>query len=48
MKAFLKSNPDIDVLYAHNDDMGLGAIEAGSSWTWPRRSSRVSRCRPAW
>ena len=23
-----KSNPDIDVVYAHNDDMGLGAIEA--------------------
>ena len=28
MEAFLKSNTDIDVLYAHNDDMGLGAIEA--------------------
>jgi galactofuranose transport system substrate-binding protein len=28
MEAFLKSNPQIDVLYAHNDDMGLGAIEA--------------------
>ncbi|GAA2215748.1 ABC transporter substrate-binding protein [Nonomuraea monospora] len=28
MEAFLKSQPDIDVLYAHNDDMGLGAIEA--------------------
>jgi galactofuranose transport system substrate-binding protein len=28
MEAFLKSNPDIDLLYAHNDDMGLGAIEA--------------------
>ncbi|MBO4271452.1 ABC transporter substrate-binding protein [Microbispora triticiradicis] len=28
MEAFLKSNPKIDVLYAHNDDMGLGAIEA--------------------
>src|ERR1051325_9319130 len=26
--AFLKANPKIDVLYAHNDDMGLGAIEA--------------------
>src|SRR6185312_15148438 len=24
----LKANKDIDVLYAHNDDMGLGAIEA--------------------
>jgi len=24
----LKSNPDIDLVYAHNDDMGLGAIEA--------------------
>ncbi|MFI7410166.1 ABC transporter substrate-binding protein [Streptomyces sp. NPDC049627] len=28
MSAFLQSNPDIDVLFAHNDDMGLGAIQA--------------------
>ncbi|GAA4702927.1 ABC transporter substrate-binding protein [Phytohabitans rumicis] len=28
MEAFLKAHSDIDVLYAHNDDMGLGAIEA--------------------
>ena len=28
MEAFLKAHRDIDVLYAHNDDMGLGAIEA--------------------
>jgi ABC-type sugar transport system substrate-binding protein len=28
MEAFLKSQTKIDVLYAHNDDMGLGAIEA--------------------
>ncbi|MFE9018590.1 ABC transporter substrate-binding protein [Streptomyces sp. NPDC007808] len=28
MTAFLQSNPDIDVLFAHNDDMGLGAIQA--------------------
>ncbi|WP_180903803.1 ABC transporter substrate-binding protein [Nonomuraea indica] len=28
MEAFLKAHPDIDVIYAHNDDMGLGAIEA--------------------
>ncbi|MFF7265234.1 ABC transporter substrate-binding protein [Streptomyces sp. NPDC008159] len=28
MQAFLQSNPDINVLYAHNDDMGLGAIQA--------------------
>ncbi|GAB3261413.1 ABC transporter substrate-binding protein [Kineosporia babensis] len=28
METFLNSNDDIDVLYAHNDDMGLGAIEA--------------------
>ncbi|GAA1275702.1 ABC transporter substrate-binding protein [Saccharothrix xinjiangensis] len=28
MEAFLKSVPDVDVVYAHNDDMGLGAIEA--------------------
>ena len=28
MEAFLQSHDDIDVVYAHNDDMGLGAIEA--------------------
>ncbi|WP_330291340.1 ABC transporter substrate-binding protein [Streptomyces sp. NBC_00576] len=28
MAAFLTSNPDIDVLFAHNDDMGIGAIQA--------------------
>jgi ABC-type sugar transport system substrate-binding protein len=28
MEAFLKSQKKIDLLYAHNDDMGLGAIEA--------------------
>ncbi|MFD3531619.1 ABC transporter substrate-binding protein [Streptomyces sp. NPDC058664] len=28
MQAFLKSHEDIDVLYAHNDDMALGAIQA--------------------
>jgi ABC-type sugar transport system substrate-binding protein len=28
MESFLKSEDDIDVVYAHNDDMGLGAIEA--------------------
>ena len=28
MEAFLKSNPKIDGVYAHNDDMALGAIEA--------------------
>lgn len=28
MEAMLKSQPQIDVVYAHNDDMGLGAIEA--------------------
>ena len=28
MEAFLKANPKIDLLYAHNDDMALGAIEA--------------------
>jgi ABC-type sugar transport system substrate-binding protein len=28
MEAMLKSNPDINLVYAHNDDMGLGAIEA--------------------
>jgi simple sugar transport system substrate-binding protein len=28
MAAFLKANDDIDILFAHNDDMGLGAIEA--------------------
>jgi ABC-type sugar transport system substrate-binding protein len=28
MEAMLNSNPDINAVYAHNDDMGLGAIEA--------------------
>src|SRR5690606_27181315 len=28
MQALLKAHKDIDVLYAHNDDMGLGAIQA--------------------
>ncbi|MCR2803755.1 ABC transporter substrate-binding protein [Paenibacillus soyae] len=28
MQAFLKAHDDIDVLYAHNDDMALGAIQA--------------------
>ena len=28
MEGFLQAYPDIDVVFAHNDDMGLGAIEA--------------------
>ncbi len=28
MAAFLKAHKNIDLLFAHNDDMGLGAIEA--------------------
>jgi ABC-type sugar transport system substrate-binding protein len=28
MEAFLKSGKPIDLLFAHNDDMALGAIEA--------------------
>ncbi|WP_221360374.1 ABC transporter substrate-binding protein [Streptomyces beigongshangae] len=28
MAAFLQSDPDINVLYAHNDDMALGAIQS--------------------
>ncbi|MFD0899171.1 ABC transporter substrate-binding protein [Actinomadura sediminis] len=28
MQALLKAHKDIDVLYAHNDDMGLGAMQA--------------------
>ncbi|WP_205528808.1 ABC transporter substrate-binding protein [Desertimonas flava] len=28
MEAFLQSNDDIDLVFAHNDDMGLGAIQA--------------------
>ncbi|QNE21970.1 ABC transporter substrate-binding protein [Kribbella qitaiheensis] len=28
MESFLKSQKNIDVVFAHNDDMGLGAIEA--------------------
>jgi ABC-type sugar transport system substrate-binding protein len=27
-EALLKSNPGVDLIFAHNDDMGLGAIEA--------------------
>ena len=27
-KGFLATYPNIDLVYAHNDDMGLGAIEA--------------------
>lgn len=28
MEAFLKSEPNIDAVYAHNDDMALGAVQA--------------------
>ena len=28
MEQFLQANSDIDVLFAHNDDMGLGALDA--------------------
>ena len=28
MEGFLNAHDDIDLVYAHNDDMGLGAIEA--------------------
>ncbi len=28
MEQFLQANPKIDVLFAHNDDMGLGALDA--------------------
>jgi len=28
MESFLQSDDSIDVVFAHNDDMGLGAIEA--------------------
>ncbi|GGW52747.1 MULTISPECIES: ABC transporter substrate-binding protein [Streptomyces] len=28
MSAFLQSNPDVNVLFAHNDDMAIGAIQA--------------------
>src|SRR4029077_15456865 len=28
MAAFLQSHPEINVLFAHNDDMGLGAIQS--------------------
>lgn len=28
MAAFLQSHPELNVLYAHNDDMGLGAIQS--------------------
>ena len=51
MEAFLKANPKIDVLFAHNDDMGLGAIEAiegaGQARARTSRSSRSTRSRTA-
>jgi simple sugar transport system substrate-binding protein len=28
MQALLKAHKDVDVLFAHNDDMGLGAMQA--------------------
>ena len=28
MEAFLKAEPKIDILFAHNDDMAIGAIQA--------------------
>ena len=31
MESFLQSDDTIDVVYAHNDDMGLGAIEASEA-----------------
>ena len=44
MEAFLKANPKIDVLFAHNDDMGLGAIEAIEAAG--RSRARTSRSSP--
>lgn len=48
MEAFLKANKNINVLFAHNDDMGLGAIEAieGAGLT-PARTSRSSPSTPS-
>jgi galactofuranose transport system substrate-binding protein len=48
MEAFLKTPnaKDINLLFAHNDDMALGAIqameEAGSSPGWISRLSRLT------
>ena len=44
MEAFLKANPKIDVLFAHNDDMGLGAHrgDRGAPARCPARTSRSS------
>ncbi len=44
MEAFLKAHKDIDLLYAHNDDMALGAIEAieGAPASHPARTSSSS------
>ena len=52
MTAFLKANPKIDLLFAHNDDMGLGAIEAieaaGLKRESTSRSSRLTPSTTAW
>jgi simple sugar transport system substrate-binding protein len=52
MTAFLKAHSHIDLLFAHNDDMGLGAIEAiqaaGSSPASTSRSSRSMQCTTVW
>ena len=44
MEAFLQAHDDIDLVFAHNDDMGLGAIEAiEAAGLVPGRTSRSSR-----
>ena len=45
MESFLQSDDSIDVVFAHNDDMGLGAIEAieAAGLESPARTSRSSR-----
>ena len=47
MESFLQSDDSIDVVYAHNDDMGLGAIEAiEAAGLTPARTSRSSPSTP--
>ncbi|WP_434751545.1 substrate-binding domain-containing protein [Paenibacillus amylolyticus] len=51
MQAFLKAHKKIDVLYAHNDDMALGAIqaiEACRSETRRRYHDYLCRCGERW
>ena len=47
MEAFLKTDKNIQVLYAHNDDMAIGAIQAiEAAGLKPGKTSSSSRSTP--